>query len=41
VGRRNDDDAWPRPVWGFTKTDTWTVYEAQALCSKLATMRIE
>jgi diadenosine tetraphosphate (Ap4A) HIT family hydrolase len=41
VGRRNDDDAWPRPVWGFTKTDTWTECEAQALCSKLATMRIE
>jgi diadenosine tetraphosphate (Ap4A) HIT family hydrolase len=41
VGRRNDDDAWPRPVWGFTKTDTWTAYEAQVLCSKLATMRIE
>jgi diadenosine tetraphosphate (Ap4A) HIT family hydrolase len=27
VGRRNDDDAWPKPVWGFSDTDPWTACE--------------
>jgi diadenosine tetraphosphate (Ap4A) HIT family hydrolase len=35
VGRRNDDDAWPKPVWGFSPTDSWTPCEAEALCTKL------
>jgi diadenosine tetraphosphate (Ap4A) HIT family hydrolase len=29
VGRRQDDDAWPRPVWGFSPTDEWTACEQQ------------
>jgi diadenosine tetraphosphate (Ap4A) HIT family hydrolase len=36
VGRRNDDDAWPKPVWGFAATDAWTPCEAEALCNTLA-----
>jgi diadenosine tetraphosphate (Ap4A) HIT family hydrolase len=35
VGRRNDDDAWPKPVWGFAATDDWTPCEAEALCNRL------
>lgn len=37
VGRRNDDDAWPKPVWGFAATDTWTPCEAETLCNALKT----
>jgi len=35
VGRRKDDDAWPKPVWGFSATDVWTECEAVALTSRL------
>ena len=36
VGRRRDDDAWPRPVWGFSDTDEWTSCELGVLIPQLA-----
>ena len=36
VGRRRDDDAWPRPVWGFSDTDEWTVCELGVIIPQLA-----
>jgi diadenosine tetraphosphate (Ap4A) HIT family hydrolase len=36
VGRRKDDPAWPRPVWGFAEVDQWTPCEADALVRQLA-----
>lgn len=36
VGRRHHDDAWPKPVWGFSTTETWTPCESEALCTTLA-----
>lgn len=35
VGRRTDDDAWPKPVWGFAPTDEWTTCEQTALQTQL------
>jgi diadenosine tetraphosphate (Ap4A) HIT family hydrolase len=35
VGRRADDDAWPRPVWGYSPTDMWTPCEADAIIARL------
>lgn len=35
VGRRTDDDAWPKPVWGFSPTDAWTTCEQTALQTQL------
>lgn len=35
VGRRKDDDAWPRPVWGFADTTPYTDCEITALASQL------
>lgn len=35
VGRRTDDDAWPKPVWGFSPTDEWTTCEQTVLQTQL------
>lgn len=35
VGRRADDAAWPRPVWGFSPTDNWTPCEAEAIIAQI------
>lgn len=35
VGRRQDDAAWPRPVWGFSPTDAWTACEAEAIIAQI------
>lgn len=37
VGRRKDDDAWPRPVWGFSPTSSWHDDELHELQLRLAT----
>jgi diadenosine tetraphosphate (Ap4A) HIT family hydrolase len=36
VGRRKEDPAWPRPVWGFSDVDPWSPCEAEALVRQLA-----
>ena len=36
VGRRQDDAAWPRPVWGFVDVEPWTDSAAQALVRQFA-----
>ena len=38
VGRRKDDDAWPKPVWGFSPTDEWTACEQAALQTQLQSL---
>ena len=35
VGRRADDDAWPRPVWGYSPTDSWTACEADEIITRI------
>ena len=35
VGRRKDDDAWPKPVWGFSPTEAWPEDEQRALVEQL------
>lgn len=35
VGRRAVDDAWPRPVWGYSPTDSWTACEADAIITRI------
>lgn len=35
VGRRDDDEAWPKPVWGFAPTDAWTPCEQTAIIEAL------
>lgn len=35
VGRRADDAAWPRPVWGFSPTDAWTPCEVEAIIAQI------
>ncbi|MCH9743157.1 MAG: HIT family protein [Proteobacteria bacterium] len=35
VGRRKDDDAWPRPVWGFNPTAPWQEDEINMIKSRL------
>jgi diadenosine tetraphosphate (Ap4A) HIT family hydrolase len=40
VGRKQDDDAWPKPVWGFANTDPWCHSEAETLCLHIKKMII-
>lgn len=35
VGRRTDDDAWPKPVWGFAPTLNWSESEISSLKERL------
>jgi len=36
VGRHQHDEAWPRPVWGFSPTDEWTPCEQADICQRIA-----
>jgi diadenosine tetraphosphate (Ap4A) HIT family hydrolase len=35
VGRRQDDEAWPKPVWGFSPTDAWTETEVEQITNHI------
>ena len=36
IGRRHDDAAWPKPVWGAAPPKAYGAGEAEALCARLA-----